>query len=128
MKDNGAIRFVPSRVEGTSPVDEVAVHPNRLELVRQAERAVIRYVDIARWPRPRLFWNLAFLIGCKLRWLPVADRDFQRPGERFFRFYTNPPIVIFMPHDEKPGPYPQTWFFRIRQTIETGGFHTFDLS
>ncbi len=128
MNDTAVIRFIPSRIEGASPVDEVAIFPDQLELHRAEERTIVRFVDIARWPSPHLFWKLAFSLGLKPHWLPIADRDwFHLPAERFFRFYTDPPLVVFMPQDERPGPYVDTYFFRIQRTMGAGGFHTFDL-
>lgn len=68
------------------------------------------------------------MLGVKPRWLPVADRDwFHPPANRFFRFYSDPPLVIYMPTDEAAGPYADTYFVGIRQIIHFGGFHTFDL-
>ena len=125
---DASLRFVPSRIEGADSVDEVAVFPDRLELVRRSGTSVVGFADIARWPSPRAVWKLAFACGLKPRSMQVADRDwFHRPPDRFFRFYTDPPLVIFMPNDELPGPYAETWFVRIREMIHSGGFHTFDL-
>ena len=45
------LRFVPSAVEGRSAVTEVAVFPDRLELLSEDKWVVIRILDIARWYR-----------------------------------------------------------------------------
>jgi hypothetical protein len=65
------------------------------------ERVVIRFEDIARWPRPRWLWKLAWRFFRRPRWLPVGDRDwFHAPADRFFRFFTEPPLTVYMPLDE----------------------------
>jgi hypothetical protein len=122
------IRFRPSRTEGREGVLEVAVSPDRLKLVTADGVETIRFFEIAVWPRPQLFWKAVAALGIKPRWLPVADREFNGSAKSFFRFYTDPPLVIFMPANEKPGPYAETWFVRIRELIHSGGFHTFDLA
>jgi hypothetical protein len=128
MADTRVLRFVPSRIEGTSPVAEVAFYPDRLELIRGANVEVVCFADIARWPAPQWLWKFLFSCGFKPRWLPVADRDwFHPPPERYFRFYTDPSLVICMPHDEQPGPYGETYFVRIQEILRAGGFHTNDL-
>jgi hypothetical protein len=120
-------RFVPSRVEGVTEVSEVVVHPDRLELVHSTTRRVIHLIDIARWPWPKQFWRVIHTIGIRPKWLPVADRDwFHVPRDRFFRFYTSPPITIFMPADET-AEYGPSHFLRIQQVFLAAGFHTFDL-
>jgi hypothetical protein len=113
---------------GMTGVQEVAVFPDRLELTCLGARTAIEFARIAEWPRPRWFWQTLFHIGIRPRWLPVADRDwFHLPADRFFRFYTNPPLTICMPVDESSGDYASTYFVRIRMMLEAGGFHTYDL-
>src|SRR5262245_10893056 len=128
MQENLCHKFIPSRVEGAADVWQVFVFPNRLELIGLAKRSVIRFADIARWPRPEWLWRALFAGGIRPRWLPVADRDwFHMPRDRFFRFYTNPSLVLYMPVDEVAGDYAVTHFFRIQQVIYSAGFHTVDL-
>src|SRR5262249_26155135 len=88
------LRFVPSRVAGLPAVAEVAVFPDRIELLSNDRWAVFPFADIARWPRPR--W-----LGRLLRSLPVVgERDhFHAPPDRFFRFFTTPPVTVYMPND-----------------------------
>ena len=57
----------------------------------------------------------------------MADRDwFHEPAERFFEFYTDPRLRVCMPADEVED-YGESYFVRVRQMVESGGFHTFDL-
>ena len=120
------LRFVPSRVEGM-PAEEVVVYPDRLELKADGRTTTIRLADIARWPRPSWFWKRLYTIGWRPRWLPVADRNWVHPPrDRFFRFYTEPPLVIYMP-DSEPAEYSGSCFVQLRQLLESGGFHSFDL-
>jgi hypothetical protein len=59
--------------------------------------------------------------------LLVADRDwFHPPRERFFRWYTNPPLVTCMPEDE-PAEHPASYFFHIQRVLWLGGYATSDL-
>ena len=121
------LRFVPSRTEGF-PAEEVVVFRDRLELIASGRTTTIRLADIVRWPRPAWFWRSLAAIGWRPRWLPVADRDWAHPPrDRFFRFYTDPPLVIYMPDAEPAGEYSETCFVQLRQLLESGGFHTFDL-
>jgi hypothetical protein len=120
-------RFTPSRVEGLRDVTEVVVRPDRLEL-RSADRWVqVRLAGIARWPRPARLRRLLARLGCQLRPAPVADRDwFHPPPHRFFRFYTAPPLVVYMPADE-PQQRGGSCFARVQEILAAGGFSTFDV-
>jgi hypothetical protein len=121
-------RIVPSRVEGAADVLEAFVYPDRLELVGESRRSIIKFADIARWPWPKRFWRAMFAIGVRPRWLPIADRDwFHPPRDRYFRFYTNPVLTLYMPVDEIEDKYAATHFVQIRQVIHSAGFHTNDL-
>ena len=123
-----ALRFVPSRVEGLPDVSEVVVRPDRLELLSAGQWAVFRFAEIARWPRPARLWRLLSRLGWSPRWLPVADRDwFHPPRDRSFRFYTHPPMEVFMTDEGGEIGYGDTLFRRVQEVIESGGFHTFDL-
>jgi hypothetical protein len=123
------LSFVPTAVEGMPNVTEAVVFPDRLELLSGDERVVIRFVDIARWRR----WSWLFLplarLGCGVRgWPAVADRDgFHPPAGRFFRFYTNPVLTVFMPDEPREMRYGETIFRRVQDVIRAGGFCTFDL-
>jgi hypothetical protein len=127
MTTVGNLRFVPSRVEGLPAVTEVVLFPDRLELLSAGQWVIFRFADIARWPRPARFHQLLWRIGWRPGWLPVGDRDwFHRPAERFFRFYTTPTIIVYMPKDE-PLDWGESHFHRAQLVIGSGGFHTWDL-
>ncbi len=127
-EDEPCLRFAPSRVEGLTDVSEVVVRPDRLELFSEGEWIIIRFADIARWPRPARLWRLLARFRWRPRWLPVADRDwFHPPRERFFIFYTDPALKVFLTDEDRGIGYGETLFRRVQDVIESGGFHTCDL-
>jgi hypothetical protein len=128
MAAKECLRFVPSRVEGLPDVTEVVVRPDRLELLSAGRWVRFRFARIARWPRPAWLWRALHFLRWRRRRLPVvADRDwFHRPPERFFAFYTQPRLVVYMPFDEPTGPH-QSHFRQAQVVMASGGFHTFDL-
>ncbi len=122
------IRFAPSKVEGLPDVSEIAIHPDRIELLSAEKWVVVWFVDIARWPRPAAVWKALSRFGWRPRWLPVADRDwFHPPHDRFFAFYTRPKIVVFLVDEDRGIGYGETLFRQVQDVIESGGFNTFDL-
>jgi hypothetical protein len=125
---DSSIHFVPSRVDGLGDVTAVTVYRDRLEITSAGRVLMLPLVSMAKWPRPAWFWRLLFRVGIRPRWLPVGDRDwFHSPSERFFAFYTDPPLVIYMPIDEPADGYAETYFARIQMAMRAGGFNTFDL-
>jgi hypothetical protein len=57
----------------------------------------------------------------------VADRDwFHPPRERFFLWYTDPPLRTCMPEDE-PADHAANYFWRIQTVLASGEYATFDL-
>ena len=123
-----SLRFVPSRVEGLPDVSEVVVRPDRIELRSAGERVSVRFTDIARWPRPAWLWRLASRYGRRPRWLPVADRDwFHPPPDRFFRFFTDPPLTVYLADEDRGIGYWESLFRRMREVIESEGFRACDL-
>lgn len=127
--DAEPFRFAPSSVEGLPSVAEVAVFPDRLELLSEGRWIVTRFRDIARWyRRGRLYRPLAQL-GLGVWGYPsVADRDwFHPPAGRFFRFYTTPPITVYMPDEPPETSYGRTTFRRIQDVLAVSRFGTVDL-
>jgi hypothetical protein len=121
-----SVRFVPSRVVGLPGVAEVIVFPVRMELLSKGRPVTVRFADIAKWPRPRWLSRLGKRLG-RRSWLPVADRDFfHSPPDRFFRFYTDPPLVVYMPVADS---YARkgSCFAAVQEVLAAGGFSTFDL-
>lgn len=127
-EEHGCIRFVPSRVTGADGITDVVVWPDRLELIGQKGSTMVWFSQIARWPRPAWLWGLLSCFGIRPKWLPIADRDwFHAPRDRFFAFYASPPIVIYMPAEDRETPYAETVFRKIQDVAQIGGFSTFDL-
>lgn len=130
MAKEDHLRFVPSAVDGLSSVSEVILFSDRLEALSEDRLVVIRFLDIARWYRiggyfHRLFARWGWGV---YGWPSVADRDwFHPPAERFFRFFTNPPITIYLPDESSETPYAQTIFRRVQDIIALDGFGTQDL-
>jgi len=127
VEDN--LRFVPIAVEGLPDVTEAAVFPNRLELLSEDRRIVIRFLDIARWYRHSWLYRTLARLGFGVRgWPCVADRDwFHPPAGRFFRFYTTPEVTVYMPDEPRELAYADTMFRRVQDVIALGGFGTCDL-
>lgn len=123
------LRFAPSAVEGLPSVTEVAVFPDRVELLSEGKWFVIRFLDIARWHRCGWLYRLLARLGRTVRgWPMVADRDwFHPPSRRFFRFFTLPPLTVYMPDEPPDTCYGQTMFRRVQNVLLAGGFLTFDL-
>jgi hypothetical protein len=121
--------FVPSAAEGLPVVAHVAIFSDRLELESEEEPTVIRFLDIAQWHRGGWLYRPLARLGGKVRgWPSVADRDwFHPPSRRFFRFYTQPPLTIYLPDEPRETPYGETLFRRIQEVIMAGGFCTNDL-
>lgn len=118
---------MPSRVEGVTGVIEAVVNPDRLTFLCDDRQVVVKFEDIAKWPRPHKMHKIFARFGWSPRWLPIADRDwFHGPPDRYFRFYTDPPIIVYMP-DESGVEYSETCFRKIQDVITRGGFSTFDL-
>lgn len=124
------LRFKPSAVDGLDDVTEAALFPDRLELHTGEGPVVICFRDIAKWIgfRRHFYRCLARIGGSIIGWPSVADRDwFHPPSRRFFRFYTSPPITVFLQDEPRETRYHKTLFRRIQDTIAKGGFTTFDL-
>jgi hypothetical protein len=122
------LRFVPSRVEGLPEVSEAAVFPDRLELCSSGKWVSLRFQDMVEWPRPAWLWRLFARFGWRRRLLPVGERDWFHPASgRFFRFFTSPRIVVYVPDEPEETSYASTWFRRVQDVMLRGGFTTWDL-
>lgn len=124
-----SLRFIPSAVEGLPSVSEAAVFPDRLELLSGGKWVVIRFLDIAQWYQRGWLYRPLARLGFRVRGRPsVADRDwFHPPAGRFFRFFTAPPVTVFMPDESPEMGYGRTMFRRVQDILSAGGFSTFDL-
>jgi hypothetical protein len=127
MSEEEFLRFVPSKVEGLPNVTEVVVHSDRLEFLSAGRWVIFRLDDIAEWPRPKWLRRLLARFGRCPDWLLVGDKDwFHPPSERFFRFYTQPEVTVYMPLDEQKE-HQESNFRRVQEVMRKGGFSTFDL-
>jgi len=123
-----SLRFTPSRVVGLPDVSEIVVRPDRIEFCSAGEWVRVRFADIARWPRPALLRRLASCYKWRPKWFPVGDRDWFHPHrDRCFRFYTDPPLVVFLTDEDESIGYGETLFRRVEHVIGSGGFHTCDM-
>jgi hypothetical protein len=121
-------QFVPSRVEGLPDVTSVTVFSDRIEIVSEGSVVIHRFAKVARWPMPGFLWRFLHFIG--LRWRPglIANRDwFQKPADRYFQFFTSPPLKVFMPRNEIANDYISSFFLRLQTVVRQGGFDTIDL-
>ena len=122
-----SLRFMPSRAEGLPDVQEVVVHPDRIEVETEGRWVTFAFADIARPQEFRAISLLKRMVG-KPPWPHlVADRDwFHPPKDRFFLWYADPPLTTYMPEDETLD-YDTSYFARIKRMVESGGFATYDL-
>jgi hypothetical protein len=124
----GCVRFVPSRVDGLPEVTQVAVFPDRLELFSEGKWLSFSFAAMAVWPRPAWLWRLLARLGWRQRFVPVGERDwFHPPAERFFRYFTVPRVIVYMPDERAETCYGETSFRRVQDVMSQGGFNTWDL-
>ena len=122
------LRFVPSRVEGLAAASQVVVFPGQLELVSDGKSVVIRFAKIARWPGFGVLWRPLARLGMVRGFACVADRDwFHMPADRYFRFYTEPAITVFMPHEPAAPGFANSTFCKVNMLIMSRGYSTMDL-
>jgi len=122
------LRLVLSRVEGLPEVTEVVVFPDRVELCSAGEWLSFPFAEMAEWPRPAWFWRLVSRLGRRRRLLAVGERDWFHPSaDRFFRFFTSPRVVVYMPDEPAETSYGDSWFRRVQVVMLQGGFNTWDL-
>ena len=128
MSASPCLRFVPARVQGLPETQEVAVYSDRLELNCAGSWVVFPFRHMSHWPVPRWLLLSYRWVRSKIhkRLTPVGEREFCRE-DRYFRFWTRPPIVVFTPHD-LDGRQAANLFQRLHEIMRAGGFATFDLS
>jgi hypothetical protein len=121
------IRFVPSSAEGLPDVREVVVYPDRLEVNSGGQWITFPFRQIGRRQEPRLVSFLKRLVGKYPYPAMVGERDwFHPPKERYFLWYTKPPLKTCMPEDELED-YAPSYFLRIQVVLRAGGYVTADL-
>ena len=121
------LQFTPSRVEGLPNVKSVIVKPDRIALLSEGQWIEMSFDTMAEWPKPKWLWKLKEKFGKRPAWLPVGERDwFHPPADRFFRFFTQPPLVIYMPTDETEE-FGASHFLAIQAVMAKGGYATWDL-
>lgn len=123
----GLVRFRPSRAEGLPDVREVVVRPDRLEVNTAGSWLTFPFARIGRRQESRLVSFVKRLAGRQPWPVMVADRDwFHPPPDRFFLWYTDPPLRTCMPEVE-PAEHAASYFSRIQRVLRSGGYATFDL-
>ena len=121
------LRFQPSRVEGLPAVAEVAVYPDRLELLSAGRWVTIPLVRLARASGPTWWRRLLVRLRGRPGGWPVADHLlFDTPTESLLAFYARPPLRIWLRHEE-PGDYATSDYFQTQWIIRFGGYSTFDI-
>lgn len=123
------LEFTPSEVTGLPAVSQIAIFPDRMELCSAGRTTTIRFLDIARWSRWDSFYRLAARLGLGVRGYPaVADRNwFHPPSRRYFRFYTDPPLTIYLANEPEETAYGETLFRHLQDVLAAGGDSTMDL-
>jgi hypothetical protein len=121
------VRFRPSRAEGLPDVQEVVVYPDRLEVNTAGSWVTFLFKRIGRRQESRLLSAAKRLVG-RAPWpVLVAERDwFYPPRDRYFLWYTDPPLRTFMPEDESAD-HASSYFGRIQMVLASGGYATSDL-
>jgi len=121
------ITFTPSRVDWTSDISLVTVWPNRLTVETVDGEQEFLFEQIGKIQESGIMRFMRRLGGAKQFGLLVADRDwFHPPQDRYFRFYTDPPMTVYMPADDAAD-YEESVFFRVQAVIRCGGFETYDV-
>ena len=126
--DDSSIRLRPSRVLGLEDVREVAIHVDRLEVDVNGVRRSFAFADMGRRQEPAIVSFIGRLFGKQALPRLVGEREWcSAPQDRFFRWYTDPPLTVFMPADERES-YSASYFPRIHAVLHGGRFTTFDLA
>ena len=126
--DRNVVRFVPSHFEGLSDVEEVIVRPDQLEVKSAGRWLMFPFASIARPQEHAATSFFKRIMGMRVCPPMVGERDWcQTPNERFFVWYTDPPLKTCMPKTEG-GDYGTSHFPRVHEVLAEGGFATFDLA
>jgi hypothetical protein len=121
------VRFRPSRAEGLPDVREVVVHPDRLEVNTAGSWVTFLFKRIGQRQESRVVSLAKRLVGRATWPVLVADRDwFHPPRDRYFLWYTDPPLWTYMPEDES-AVHTGSYFARIQMVLALGGYATSDL-
>lgn len=122
------VSFVPSRSEGLPDVREVVVRPDRLEVNSEGNWITFPFSKIGRRQESALRSFVKRFVGKRPFALLVGERDWCRPpSERYFVWYTTPPLKTYMPEDEGKS-YSESYFPRIHEVMARGLHGTFDLA
>ena len=124
--DTAPLSFVPSRVDGLDDVSLVTIHPDRIVFDLNESQRVFMFRDFGR-SAGSTFDRIKDALWFRQPWRIVGERDwFHAPPDRFFRFYTDPQITVYMPADDVRE-YGPSVFCRVQQIWRSGRADTFDL-
>ncbi len=124
--DTSRLSFVPSRVDGLDDVSIVTIHPDRIVFDLDGSQRVFMFRDFGR-SVGSAFDRIMDFLRFRHAWRIVGERDwFHAPADRFFRFYTDPHITVYMPDDDVRE-YGPSVFCRVQQIWRSGRVDTFDL-
>ncbi len=124
--DTEPLSFVPSRVDGLDDVSLVTIHPDRIVFDLCESQRVFMFRDFGQ-SVGSFFERIGDLLRFRRPWRIVGERDwFHPPPDRFFRFYTQPQITVYMPDDDVRE-YGPSVFCRVQCIWRSGRVDTFDL-
>ena len=124
--DTAPLSFAPSRVDGLDDVSLVTIHSDRIVFDLNETQCVFMFRDFGR-SVGSVFDRIKDFLCFRHPWRIVGERDwFHAPPDRFFRFYTDPQITVYMPDDDVRE-YGSSVFCRVQQIWRSGRVDTFDL-
>jgi hypothetical protein len=121
------INFVPSKVEGLCSVESVSIYPDKVEIVTQTEVINYNFQSLVQRYCSEWFWRFKHKIGFRSNPY-IGEKYFECPPQnRFFLFYTEPQIKVFMPADE-----PENWikasYGKSQFMMHRGGYALMDMT
>ena len=120
-----SVSFRPSRVEGIEGVTEVQVSRAHLDLLVAGVWLRLPFRAFRSPREGRVVGAFRRLLGRTPRL--VGERDWFHPaGEKFFRWYTSPPITTFLPASGDQD-WSKSLFLRVQEVLWAGNCGTFDL-